>query len=81
MATLPVQIVSSLKRTLPFLHYSHESFLFFEVPVSVFDPDVFLFQSEDDEENLENDGAKLLGSQEGKPVNFADEKERVKEKE
>jgi transposase len=33
MATLPVQIVSSLKRTLPFLHYSHESFLFFEVPL------------------------------------------------
>jgi hypothetical protein len=49
--------------------------------VSVFDPDVFLTQSEDDEENLENDEAKLLGSQAGKPVTFADEKERVKEKE
>jgi hypothetical protein len=37
MATLPVQIVSSLKRTLPFLHYSHESFLFFEVPSRIKD--------------------------------------------
>jgi hypothetical protein len=35
MATLPVQIVSSLKQTLPFLHYSHESFLFFEVPTKI----------------------------------------------
>jgi hypothetical protein len=40
MATLPVQIVSSLKRTLPFLHYSHESFLFFEVPLNENFPEI-----------------------------------------
>jgi hypothetical protein len=43
MATLPVQIVSSLKRTLPFLHYSHESFLFFEVPLTPPQSGQFIF--------------------------------------